>query len=136
MEKIYPSKESTHFIFCDDIRMEVGNKPSIMGWYSNNDILFNPKMEKMAIPFSVAFIAYDGEGEYECKFEIENPDGEVKIKQELGKNTKKPNKAMLVLNKFTILEFRKEGIYKVRVFLDDNVYESNLKIVRAEQDKL
>ncbi len=132
MDKKYPTQENSHFLLCDDIRMEMGNKPSIMGWYSNNDILFSPQTEKMVTPFAVAFIAYDGEGEFEVKFEIENPDGEVKIKQELGKSVKKPETAMLMVNKFNALDFSKEGTYKIRIMLDSEEYEQDLKVIKLK----
>jgi len=129
MKKIYPSREQCLFIFCDDIRQEVGNKPSIMGWYSNNDILFHG--ERMITPLAIAFAVYDGEGEFNVRFEIENPKGEVKIKGDLGNNRKFLDKAMVTISKISAIEFANEGVHKVKFYLDEELYEENLIIKKA-----
>lgn len=103
-----------------------------MGWYSNNDIIFPSNMKKLIIPFAIIFIAYDGNGEFECELEIENPKGDVNLKKTLGINQKKLDKAMLLINKFNTLEFSEEGIYKIRILLDEKIYERELEITIAE----
>lgn len=133
MKKVYPSREKCFFIFCDDIRQEVGNKPSLMGWYSNNDIIFHS--ERMITPLAIAFAVYDGEGEFNVRFEIENPKHEVKISGDLGNNRKFSEKAMVVISKISQIEFSDEGIHKVKFYLDNEPYEEELAIKRISKTK-
>ena len=126
MKKL-PTKNNSTLILCEDVRQEVGNKASFMGVFFDK-IIFNKDADKFITPFSVSYIARDGEGEFHIKLQFVNPANEITINDDLGLRVKHKENPLLMTFKFPNLVFQQLGIYTMRILLDDEIYETQINV--------
>ena len=70
MSREKPKVELVYSIFCDDVRLEVGNKLSAMGMFQN---IFAPQLPVTLIKFAV-LSHWSGEGQHLSEVRILGPD--------------------------------------------------------------
>ncbi len=109
--------KSAHLVYCivcDDVRLEVGNKISLMGVFEN---LFVPTFPAMLFKLAVVN-HWEGEGEFETQVRLLYPDrGDFAVSM--------PSRFVIDrqgyadnITFFTNLTFDRAGTYTVQTYLD------------------
>lgn len=129
MKKVYPNKENITFIICDDIRIEAGNKFALLGVYAGGDIV----LQNNKLPINIASLAFyfnflDGEGKFNTRFKLIDPDGEVLMETNLEPSDKKKDKRLTVILKISPFNIKKLGQYTIDLFLDKKIYEKSFVV--------
>src|ERR1700746_950006 len=77
MNKSSPKSEGSSFLLCEDVREEVNNKLSIIGVFSNDEIVLQ---KDILIPSLMAILfARGGEGPGETRVSLTDPNGQAVI---------------------------------------------------------
>lgn len=129
MSKHLPKHEFT--LLADDIRMEIGNKPSIMGVYGDSIIVAS---FPVILPKLFLFSRLSGgKGDYQVRFSLKNPDG---VEQVVGNNEAKitMNGSLFNMN-YGISPFQasQEGDYTYTIFIDGKEFCKTVFNVKAAQ---
>jgi hypothetical protein len=108
------SAQLIYCILCDDVRVEMGNKLSLMGVFEN---IFLPGFPSVLLKFAVVN-HWEGVGEFETQVRIMNPD-----KREVV--TSAPSKFLVDspgyadnITFFTNVAFERPGVHLVQTFID------------------
>ena len=127
----YPPKNATMCIVCEDIRIEVSGKLTMVGVYPGGTINFLKRPTK-EIPGQVnlAFSCWfrKGYGTFETRFAIIGPTDEKIIDLQLGSQTVEAGKVMVLNLKFQNAVFVTDGEYKIITYLNDRQYEYPLLV--------
>jgi hypothetical protein len=72
---IYPEENDVLLLLCEDARLEVGNKVTLIGWYVGGDILLPSPNNLQVMLQSLALVFYvrSGDGEFQSSIKIINP---------------------------------------------------------------
>jgi hypothetical protein len=136
-----PFPKIRHCLVCEDLRLEKGNKATILGFYGvapNVGIkILDLKLPLQSIMFM--FIGGEGEGQFKVALRILNEKGvEAKQLPELDFNIEPPSARTSTiafgLRNFT---FDTLGTYTVQLSVDGKVhYETTLEIEQAKPEDL
>ena len=124
--KTYPT--NAHILIADDIRMEEGGKPSLLGVYVGNNIHFtlapnSPANVRPALPLLAIYAMFnDGEGDFVGRIDFVSPSGLVITSSGPVPVHKDPQLPMVVGWKIAPAQFPEFGSYTIRVNLDDTPY--------------
>lgn len=129
MSKHLPRHDFT--LIADDIRMEIGNKPSIMGVYGDDIILAS---FPVALPQLRFFSRLSGgKGDYQVRFSLKGPDG---VEQFIGSNEMHVtmNGGVHHIN-YGVAPFQasQEGAYTYTIFIDGKEFCKTVFNVKAAQ---
>lgn len=137
-----PFPKIRHCLVCEDLRVEKGNKATILGFYGvAPDVaikVLDLKLPLQSIMFM--FIGGEGEGQFKITLQILNNVGvEVKQLPEIDFNIEPPSARTSTiafgLRNFTF--FGAPGTYTVRLSVDGKVqYETTLEIQQAKPEDL
>ncbi|HEX4998879.1 MAG TPA: hypothetical protein VFY29_11675 [Terriglobia bacterium] len=106
--------ELIYTIVCDDVRVEIGNKLSLMGVFENVFFAAFP-----SLLLKVAIVNHwEGAGEFETQVRILHPDGREMAVAAPSRFSIDPNGYADNVTFFTNLGFDRAGPYVVRVTLD------------------
>lgn len=136
-----PFPKIRHCLVCEDLRLEKGNKATILGFYGvAPDVaikILDLKLPLQSIMFM--FIGGEGEGQFKITLQILNNDG-VEVKQLPGIDFNiEPPSARTSTIAFTLRNFTfgATGTYTVRLSVDGKVqYETTLEIQQAKPEDL
>jgi hypothetical protein len=116
-------------ILCDDVRLEAGNKLSLMGVFQN---VYVPQFPAGVIKFAVVN-HWEGHGEFQTEVRILNPHGKETIRSAPGRFAiAKPGPADNITF-FTNVSFEEPGDYTLQVYLSGNlVRESTFSVMSMQ----
>ena len=101
-------------LICDDVRLEVGGKISLMGIFQN---VFLPAFPATLVKFAVVN-RWEGEGQFETQVKILNPDGTELMSSAASQfSVEKPGFADNITF-FTNVGFNRAGTYTIQIYLD------------------
>jgi hypothetical protein len=125
MNKTLPTKENTLTLIAEDVRREIGNKLTILGWYGGKKVNIEDWNETSVIPsLAVLFQFRDGAGEFATRLEVIGPDGQVRGKGDMGTTIKTASDSAVVVAFLRPFKVPALGTYTVRIYLDDHPYEA------------
>ena len=145
-DKIYPTKENSIFILCEDVRQETNNKSSFLGVYLNNEIILLKRTEteregesdeKQSVITSLSFFLCfrDGKGKFNAKFTLKSPTGDVITEEKPDKiSEKSENGTMNFVFVFKPFIVKELGQYSIIVHLDDHEYK-NIILIREQENE-
>jgi len=136
MAKVYP--KLLRFLLADAVREESGGKLTILGLYSGDQLVLQGPLPKavpkgfkgMALPgLTVLVMISDGHGEFECRFQIFDPNdallGDGKALILVNKQKDVASNLLFPITPFPITAF---GRYRVLCKLDGRSYEYAFQI--------
>jgi hypothetical protein len=106
-----------HTLICDDVRLEVGNKMSLMGLFQN---IFLPRFPATVVKFAI-LNRWEGQGTFESEIRIADPDGEEAVRSHPAEFTVASGGYADNITFFTNVTFRRAGTYTVRVIIEGRV---------------
>lgn len=119
-------------LICDDVRLELNSKFSMMGYYVGNTVRVDDIGLFSTIPLAFVIVLINGEGFFDFKFEIFSPknsriiEGSAKIEKERGT----PAAHIIKIAAFPV---REEGKYELKFSVDNKKYEnSSFLIIKDE----
>lgn len=121
----YPTRKNTNFILAEEVRPEASKKLILLGVYSGGFIRVYKKptdREPANLRLSFLFMFRDGEGEFNTKVQIMDPDGEELGTWDTGRVKKMPKSSLTVGFGLIGPNFKKLGTYKVIANLNDREY--------------
>ena len=101
-------------VVCDDVRIEMGNKLSLMGVFEN---IFLPNFPSVLLKFAVVN-HWEGNGEFETQVKILNPERREVVASAPSTFTIENNGYADNITMFTNVAFDRAGPYAVQVFID------------------
>src|ERR1051325_6690553 len=104
-------------ILCDDVRIEMGNKLSLMGLFEN---VFFPSIPAALLKFAVVN-HWIGEGQFETHVKILGPDRKDVVVSAPSKFSIERNGYADNVSFFTNVNFERSGPHIVQVYLDGNI---------------
>jgi hypothetical protein len=117
-------------VACDDVRLEVGNKLSLMGIFEN---LFFPGFPAMILKLSVAN-HWVGVGDFQTHVRVLAPDGrEIAVSAPSSFHIESQGYADNI-SFFTNVTFERAGRFTIQVFLDGKVVsEKQIHVHQVQQ---
>jgi len=110
-------------IFCDDVRLEAGNKLSFMGVFQN---IMVPQLPLSLIKFAVVN-HWQGQGTYLSQIQILTPDRQHAIVASTPTSFEiAPGGFADNISFFVNVEFAKAGQYFVQTLIDSNLFEEQV----------
>jgi len=130
--KTFPSKD--FLILCDDIRIESGNKTSLLGYMGSTGTVVNvQKTDKVVLSSIVCVVSLlDGEGSFNSRLDLIDPAGKERVKGEPQQVQLRPGQTTNVAIKISPFAIS-EGRYVVRMSLDDKRYEYHFSVAMTPQ---
>jgi hypothetical protein len=124
------SAQLVYSILCDDVRLELGNKLSLMGIFEN---IFLPSFPAGILRFAT-INHWIGVGDYETQVRIVSPDGrEVAVSAPSAFRIESQGYADNITF-FANVALERAGTYQIRTYLDGNmVYEKPLFVRQIQQ---
>jgi len=108
------SAQLVYCIVCDDVRIEMGNKLSLMGVFEN---IFLQSFPAVLLKFAVVN-HWEGNGEYETQVKVLNPERREVVASAPSTFTIENNGYADNITMFTNVQFERSGPYTVQVFID------------------
>ena len=116
----------SYSILCDDVRLETGNKLSLMGVFQN---IYVPKFPATVMKFAVVN-HWEGQGEFQTEVRILNPNRKETARSTPGRFAIPNPGSADNITFFTNVSFDGPGGYTLQVFLSGNlVRESNFRVL-------
>lgn len=119
----------TYSILCDDVRLEAGNKISLMGVFQN---VYVPKFPAGVIKFAVVN-HWEGRGEFQTEVRILDPGGKQTARSAPAPFTIANPGPADNITFFTNVSFAEPGTYTLQIFLSGELVRETTFIVRAIQ---
>jgi len=104
-------------IICDDVRIEMGNKLSLMGLFEN---IFFPGFPSALLKFAV-INHWVGNGQFETHVKILAPDRKEIVVSSPSKFSIEVNGYADNVTFFTSVNFERPGAHIVQIYIDGNV---------------
>jgi hypothetical protein len=101
-------------IICDDVRLEMGNKLSLMGLFEN---IFLPGFPSTLLKFAIVN-HWVGAGQFETQVKVLSPDRREVVVSAPSKFTIENNGYADNVTFFTNVSFERQGAHVVQIFLD------------------
>lgn len=104
-------------IICDDVRIEMGNKLSLMGIFEN---IFFQGFPSALLKFAIVN-HWVGNGQFETHVKILAPDRKEVVVSTSSKFSIEPNGYADNVTFFTNVNFERPGAHIVQIYLDGNI---------------
>jgi hypothetical protein len=104
-------------IICDDVRIEMGNKLSLMGLFEN---IFFQAFPSALLKFAIVN-HWVGDGQFETHLKILAPDRKEVVVSAPSKFTIEPNGYADNVTFFTNVSFERSGQHIVQIYIDGNI---------------
>ena len=104
-------------IICDDVRIEMGNKLSLMGLFEN---IFFPVLPSALLKFAVVN-HWVGNGQFETHVKILSPDRKEVVVSVPSRFAMEANGYADNVTFFTNVGFERAGPHIVQIYLDGNI---------------
>jgi len=104
-------------IICDDVRLEMGNKLSLMGIFEN---IFFPGFPSALLKFAIVN-HWVGNGQFETHVKILAPDRKEVVVSAPSKFSIEVNGYADNVTFFTNVNFERPGAHIVQIYLDGNI---------------
>ena len=111
------SAQLVYSIICDDVRLEMGNKLSLMGLFEN---IFFPGFPSGLLKFAVVN-HWVGNGPFETHVKILAPDRKEVVVSTPSKFSIEVNGYADNVTFFTNVNFERSGLHIVQIYLDGNI---------------
>jgi hypothetical protein len=120
-----PRPDEVTLLISEDVRPDLGNKISLLGFFMGGDIGFQKGTPLPVILSSVTFIFWvkGGEGTFSQTVKLLKPDDSVFFESTPNQFEKKPNQAAALILKLAPFNIPVIGDYKVIMTLDGTGYE-------------
>ena len=119
----------SYSILCDDVRLEAGNKLSLMGVFQN---VFVPQFPATVIKFAVVN-HWEGHGDFGTEVRVLNPHRKETVRSAPGRfSISNPGSADNI-TVFANVSFDEPGSYTLQVFLSGNLVRESIFNVMAMQ---
>jgi len=116
-------------ILCDDVRLEAGNKLSLMGVFQN---VYVPNFPATVIKFAVVN-HWEGQGKFQTEVRILNPHGKETVRSAPGQFAIASPGPADNITFFANVSFDEPGSYTLQVFLSgDLVRESSFSVLSMQ----
>ena len=128
----YPADSDVVLLLCEDARLEVGNKVTIIGWYVGGDIVIPKSEEDQVLLPSLAliFLIRSGDGEFQGTAKVIHPNGSAIIEtQPLQIPIRKGASAAHLLR--AVPFSAKIGKYTAEFRLNERTYHSGFTVTRS-----
>jgi hypothetical protein len=106
-----------HTLICDDVRLELGNKMSLMGLFQN---IFLPRFPATMVKFAV-LNRWEGQGTFKSEIRIMGPDRDETVRSQPAQFTVGAGGYADNITFFSNVTFRQAGTYSIQVVLEDRV---------------
>ena len=136
MAKVYP--KSLRFLLADAIRQEAGGKLTLLGLYAGDEVVLQGElpdvvpdgMKGVAIQgLTVLIMIPDGHGEFQCRFQLFDPTGDLLIDGRAAVTVNKQkgiaSNLLFPISPFPVPQF---GRYRVLCDLDKRSFEYSFVI--------
>jgi hypothetical protein len=108
------SAQLVYCVVCDDVRLEMGNKLSLMGVFEN---VFLPSFPAILLKFAVVN-HWEGVGQYETQVKILNPERREVVVSSPSTFTIENHGYADNITFFTNVAFDRAGPYAVQIMID------------------
>ena len=136
MRRKYPKREDVTCLICDQVRPELHNKISVMGWYSGNRIVFEPKVPGefpyVLAGLSFVYMAINGSGEFDCRFRLIDPDDNQVNDVEMKTVVMAAGRQAGIIVQLAPVQFNSDGTYKAVLSLNSREYEFEFNVSSVE----
>jgi hypothetical protein len=116
-------------ILCDDVRLEMGNKLSLMGIFEN---IFLPAFPAMLLKCAVVN-HWMGAGDFETQVKVLSPDGREVAASALSSFRIEAQGSADNVTFFANVQVERAGTYTIRTFLDGKMVSEKPLYVRMVQ---
>ncbi len=117
-------------LLCDDVRLEVGNKLSLMGVFQN---VFLPVFPATVVKFAVVN-HWQGQGEFETQVTVLDPHRNETVVSTPGSFSIAPQGHADNITFFTNVTFSQAGTYTVQIYLSGALVSESPLFVHQVQD--
>ena len=104
-------------IVCDDVRIEMGNKLSLMGVFEN---IFFPTFPSVLLKFAIVN-HWVGLGQFETHVKVLSPDRKQVVVSSPSKFSIENNGYADNVTFFTNVSFERQGAHIIQIYLDSNL---------------
>jgi len=104
-------------IVCDDVRLEMGNKLSLMGLFEN---IFLPQFPSALLKFAIVN-HWIGEGDFETHLKVLAPDRRELVASAPSKFSIENNGYADNVTFFTNVSFERAGAHTVQIYIDGHI---------------
>jgi hypothetical protein len=111
------TSQLVYSITCDDVRIEMGNKLSLMGLFEN---IFFQSFPSALLKFAIVN-HWVGSGQFETHVKILGPDRKEVVVSVPSKFTIETNGYADNVTFFTNVSFNREGAHIVQIYIDGNI---------------
>ena len=122
----YPKLENMKTLICEQVRPDLNQKLSLLGVYAGDTIIFLPsrsgEIQFRLQGLAFVFIFKDGDGLFECKFSLTNPDGEETVQLPLDPLRVEKGKSAACIVQIGNIRFGSEGTYQATLSLERKKY--------------
>jgi hypothetical protein len=128
MNKSLPKSDGSSFLLCEDVREEVNNKLTIIGVFTNDDIVLQ---KDVVIPSLMAVLfARGGEGPCETRISLTDPKGQAVIESPKQTIIIEKNKVHLAAVRVLAPQLL-VGRYTIKFFFDDEAIQRTFEVKTA-----
>ena len=128
MNKSLPKSDGSSFLLCEDVREEVNNKLTIIGVFTNDDIVLR---KDVVIPSLMAVLfARGGEGPCETRISLTDPKGQAVIESPKQTIILEKNKVHLAAVRVLAPQLL-VGRYTIKFFFDDEAIQRIFEVKTA-----
>lgn len=128
------SAEIVYQLFCDDVRLEVGNKFSLIGIFQDIYVQQLP----IGLPKMAVITQWRGKGDFTSEVRILSPDRKTLLAGSPPTRFQIPEGGFANnVNFFITLQFSEAGEYVVQTFLDNSVVQERkitVGVVKVQED--
>jgi hypothetical protein len=126
--------EIVYQLFCDDVRLEVGNKFSLMGIFHDIYVQQLP----VGLPKLAVITQWRGKGEYSSEVRILSPDRKTLLANSPSTHFEIPEDGFANnINFFLSIQFEKPGDYIVQTYLNSEPFlerKIRVGVVKVQED--
>jgi len=128
LNKSLPKSDGSSFLLCEDVREEVNNKLTIIGVFTNDDIVLQ---KDVVIPSLMAVLfARGGEGPFETRISLTDPKGQAVIESPKQTIILEKNKVHLAAVRVLAPQLL-VGRYTIKFFFDDEAIQRTFEVKTA-----
>ena len=125
LNKSLPKSDGSSFLLCEDVREEVNNKLTIIGVFTNDDIVLQ---KDVVIPSLMAVLfARGGEGPCETRISLTDPKGQAVIESPKQTIILEKNKVHLAAVRVLAPQLL-VGRYTIKFFFDGEAIQRTFEV--------
>ena len=118
-------------LLCDDVRLEMGNKMSLMGLFQN---VLLPQFPATILKFAI-LNHWEGQGRFESEIRILGPDGKETVRSRPAKFEINAGGHADNITFFTNVTFNEPGAYQIEILLAHDVVRKIPMHIRLVQQQ-